>query len=61
MMTIVTRVKLKAGRAPEWDAAMRERLETARERPGRVGGQLLMPPFRASPGREPGGRAVTSG
>lgn len=43
MMTIVTRVKLKAGREPEWDAAMRERLESARQRPGWIGGQLLMP------------------
>lgn len=43
MMTIVTHVALKEGAEPEWDAAMRERLEAARGRPGWVGGQLLMP------------------
>ncbi|SRR5579884_768205 len=43
MMTIVTHVTLKEGAEPEWDAAMKERLEAARGRPGWVGGQLLMP------------------
>ena len=43
MMTIVTHVKLKQGSEPEWDAAMRERLSAAKERPGWVGGQLMMP------------------
>lgn len=43
MMTIVTHVTLKQGSEPEWDAAMRERLEAARGRPGWVGGQLLIP------------------
>ncbi len=43
MMTIVTHVTLKEGAEPEWDAAMRERLESARARPGWVGSQLLMP------------------
>ena len=43
MMTIVTHVTLKEGSEPEWDAAMRERLEAARGRPGWVGGQLLIP------------------
>ena len=43
MMTIVTHVKLKEGSEPEWDAAMRERLAAAKERPGWVGGQLMMP------------------
>jgi heme-degrading monooxygenase HmoA len=42
-MTIVTHVRVKEGAEPEWDAAMRERLEAARERPGWVGAQLLMP------------------
>ena len=42
-MTIVTHVTLKEGSEPEWDAAMRERLEAARGRPGWVGGQLLIP------------------
>src|ERR671934_1351493 len=43
MMTIVTHVKLKQGSEPEWDAAMRERLNAAAGRSGGVGGQLLMP------------------
>ena len=43
MMTIVTRVTLKAGSEPEWDAAMRERLETAKKRDGWIGAQLVMP------------------
>ncbi len=43
MMTIVTHVKLKEGSEPEWDAAMRERLEAARNQPGWIGGQLAMP------------------
>jgi heme-degrading monooxygenase HmoA len=43
MMTIVTHVKLKEGAAPEWDEAMRERLEAARDQPGWVGGELAMP------------------
>jgi heme-degrading monooxygenase HmoA len=43
MMTIVTRVKLKQGAEPEWDAAMRQRLQAAQEQPGWVGAQLLVP------------------
>ena len=43
MMTIVTRVKLKEGSEPEWDAALRERLAAAKDQPGWIGGQLLMP------------------
>ncbi len=43
MMTIVTHVAVKEGSEPAWDAAMRERLESARGRTGWVGGQLLMP------------------
>ena len=43
MMTIVTHVTLKQGSEPEWDAAMRERLEAARNQPGWIGGQLLRP------------------
>ena len=43
MMTIVTRMTLRDGAAPEWDAAMRERLEAAKQQPGFVQGQLLMP------------------
>lgn len=43
MMTIVTHVTLREGAEPEWDAAMRERLTAARDQPGWIGGQLLMP------------------
>lgn len=48
MMTIVTHVHLKVGTEPEWDAAMKERLNAAHERPGWVGGQLLIPLDRPS-------------
>jgi heme-degrading monooxygenase HmoA len=43
MMTVVTVVTLKQGSEPEWDAAMRDRLEAARDQPGWLGGQLAMP------------------
>jgi heme-degrading monooxygenase HmoA len=43
MMTTVTHVKLTEGAEPEWDAAMRERLAAAKDRPGWVGGQLMIP------------------
>jgi heme-degrading monooxygenase HmoA len=43
MMTVVTPLRLKTGGEPEWDAAMREPLSTAREGPGWIGGQLLIP------------------
>jgi heme-degrading monooxygenase HmoA len=43
MMTVITEVTLKSGSEPEWDAAMRERLSVARERPGWIGGQLVIP------------------
>ena len=43
MMTIVTHVTLKEGSEPEWDAAMRERLDAAKNQPGWIGGQLLIP------------------
>lgn len=42
-MTIVTHVTVRQGAEPEWDTVMRERLETAKGRPGWVGGQLLIP------------------
>jgi heme-degrading monooxygenase HmoA len=42
-MTVVTYVTLKEGTAPEWDVAMRERLEAAKGQHGWVRGQLLMP------------------
>lgn len=43
MMTIMTVVTLNEGSEPEWDAAMRDRLEAAKGQPGWVGGQLAMP------------------
>ncbi len=43
MMMVVTRVSLKEGAAPEWDAAMRERLGAARQQRGWMGAHLLMP------------------
>jgi heme-degrading monooxygenase HmoA len=43
MMTIVTHVTLKQGTEPAWDAAMRDRLEAARQQPGFRGAQLMMP------------------
>lgn len=43
MMTIVTHVTLKEGSEPDWDAAMRERLDAVKSQPGWIGGQLLIP------------------
>lgn len=43
MMTVITRVSLKPGSEPEWDKAMRDRLEAARNQSGWVGGQMLIP------------------
>ena len=43
MMTIVTKVTLREGAEPAWDAAMRERLIAARDQAGWIGGQLLIP------------------
>jgi heme-degrading monooxygenase HmoA len=43
MMTIVTRVTLKEASEPEWDAAMRARLDAARHQRGWIGAQLLIP------------------
>jgi heme-degrading monooxygenase HmoA len=43
MMTIVTRVTLKEGAEPQWDAAMRERMIAARDQAGWIGGQIAIP------------------
>jgi heme-degrading monooxygenase HmoA len=43
MMTIVSRVTLKEASEPEWDAAMRTRLDAARRQRGWIGAQLLIP------------------
>ena len=41
MMTIVTRVTLRAEGVDQWDRVMHARVEAARERPGWVSAQLL--------------------
>jgi heme-degrading monooxygenase HmoA len=43
MMTVVTTTTLRSGSEAEWDSAMRERFESARERAGWISGQLLTP------------------
>jgi heme-degrading monooxygenase HmoA len=43
MMTVITHVTLAQGSEPEWDAAMRDRLESATQREGWLGNQLLIP------------------
>jgi len=43
MMTVITYITLKEGSEPEWDAAVRERFDNARTRPGWVRGEILMP------------------
>lgn len=43
MMTVITHVTLREGAAPEWDDAMRERLDGAIAHDGWIGGQLLIP------------------
>ena len=43
MMTVITHVTLRQGSEPDWDAAMRDRLESAQEREGWLGSQLLIP------------------
>lgn len=43
MMTIISIVTLKQGSEPQWDAAMRERLDAARNQPGWIAAQLIMP------------------
>jgi len=43
MMTVVTTTRLRPGGEDEWDAAVRDRFESARDRPGWVSGQLLTP------------------
>ena len=43
MMTVITHVTLREGSEPEWDAAMRDRLDSAQGREGWIGSQLLIP------------------
>lgn len=43
MMTVITNLTLRQGSEPEWDAAMRTRLESAGGQMGFLGSQLLAP------------------
>jgi heme-degrading monooxygenase HmoA len=43
MMTVLTTSQLRPGAEDQWDAAMRERFESAQRMPGWVSGQLLTP------------------
>jgi heme-degrading monooxygenase HmoA len=43
MMTVITTSTLREGAEAEWDAAIRDRFESAHDRPGWVSGQLLTP------------------
>ncbi len=43
MVTVITRIKIKVGDEPEWDAAFRERVRAARGQPGFVSVQLCAP------------------
>jgi heme-degrading monooxygenase HmoA len=43
MITVITTTKLRKGTEQEWDATIRERFESAHERPGWVSSQLLSP------------------
>ena len=43
MMTVITETTLEPGQEAEWDRAFEERLATARQQPGWVGVQLLIP------------------
>jgi heme-degrading monooxygenase HmoA len=48
MMTVVTTIRVRSGAESEWDSTMRERFESARNRPGWVSGQLLTPDDESS-------------
>ena len=41
MVTVLTTTTLRRGAEDAWDVAMRERFESARQRPGWISGQLL--------------------
>jgi heme-degrading monooxygenase HmoA len=43
MMTVLTTSKLRPAGQEEWDAAIRERFDSAQRMPGWVSGQLLTP------------------
>jgi heme-degrading monooxygenase HmoA len=43
MESVITRVVLNRGSAPEWEAAMRDRMTAAESSPGWIGGAILAP------------------
>ncbi len=43
MMTVITETTLEAGQEAEWDQAFQERLAAARQQPGWIGVQVLIP------------------
>jgi heme-degrading monooxygenase HmoA len=43
MMTVVTHIEIAEGQEPDWDAAMRERVATAKQQAGFVSVQLCIP------------------
>ena len=43
MMTVVTHIVIAEGQEPDWDAAMRERVDAAKHQPGFVSVQLCIP------------------
>jgi heme-degrading monooxygenase HmoA len=43
MMTVITTMRVPAGAGEDWDSLIRQRFESAHDRPGWVSGQLLTP------------------
>ncbi|MDP9371957.1 MAG: antibiotic biosynthesis monooxygenase [Chloroflexota bacterium] len=43
MMTIITETTIESGQEPQWDEAFQERLADARQQPGWIALQLLIP------------------
>jgi heme-degrading monooxygenase HmoA len=43
MLTVVTRIHLREGAEPAWDAAFRQRIAGVRDQPGWIGVQLGVP------------------
>ena len=43
MMTVVTHIEIAEGQEPDWDAAMRDRVDAAKQQPGFVSVQLCIP------------------
>ena len=64
MMTVITETTLEPGQEAEWDQAFQERLAAARQQPGWIGVQLLIPvddPDRGGGGGTRGGRGGGGG